>query len=81
MDVVGQHIDNGDKLIDTGADLLSEGKVISCHQGRMEFGFRVLEARSIISDPCDQDMQSVMNLKIKYRESFRFWPYLDYEKK
>src|SRR4029434_5195508 len=41
------------------------------HQGRMEFGPRALGGRSIIGDPRSPSMQSVMNLKIKYRESFR----------
>jgi carbamoyltransferase len=53
------------------AQLLSEGKIIGLHQGRMEFGPRALGARSIIGDPRSTEMQAVMNLKIKYRESFR----------
>ncbi len=53
------------------ASLLAEGKIIGLHQGRMEFGPRALGGRSIIGDPRSQAMQSVMNLKIKYRESFR----------
>jgi carbamoyltransferase len=53
------------------ADLLAQGKVIGLHQGRMEFGPRSLGARSIIGDARSPEMQSVMNLKIKYRESFR----------
>jgi carbamoyltransferase len=53
------------------ADLLAGGKVIGLHQGRMEFGPRALGGRSIIADPRSPQMQSVMNLKIKYRESFR----------
>lgn len=53
------------------ADLLAAGKIIGLHQGRMEFGPRALGARSIIGDPRSPEMQSVMNLKIKYRESFR----------
>ncbi|HET6891081.1 MAG TPA: carbamoyltransferase [Pyrinomonadaceae bacterium] len=53
------------------AGLLAEGKIIGLHQGRMEFGPRALGGRSIIGDPRSQTMQSVMNLKIKYRESFR----------
>src|SRR6185436_6277890 len=46
-------------------------KIIGVHQGRMEFGPRALGARSIIGDPRSPQMQSAMNLKIKYRESFR----------
>jgi carbamoyltransferase len=53
------------------ADFLAEGKVIGLHQGRMEFGPRALGARSIIGDPRSPQMQSQMNMKIKYRESFR----------
>ncbi|MGH9970077.1 MAG: carbamoyltransferase family protein [Pyrinomonadaceae bacterium] len=53
------------------AGLLVEGKIIGLHQGRMEFGPRALGGRSIIGDPRSSTMQSVMNLKIKYRESFR----------
>lgn len=53
------------------ARLLEEGKVIGWFQGRMEFGPRALGGRSIIGDPRSTAMQSVMNLKIKYRESFR----------
>ena len=50
---------------------LQQGKVIGWFNGPMEFGPRALGARSIIGDPRNQEMQSVMNLKIKYRESFR----------
>jgi carbamoyltransferase len=53
------------------ADELAAGKVVGWLQGRMEFGPRALGARSILGDPRDPRMQSVMNLKIKYRESFR----------
>ncbi len=53
------------------AGLLANEKVIGLHQGRMEFGPRALGGRSIIGDPRSPSMQSLMNLKIKYRESFR----------
>jgi carbamoyltransferase len=53
------------------AEILDREKVIGWFQGRMEFGPRALGGRSIIGDPRSQNMQSVMNLKIKYRESFR----------
>ena len=53
------------------ASLLAEGNVVGWFQGRMEFGPRALGGRSIIGDPRNPKMQSVMNLKIKYRESFR----------
>ena len=58
-------------LCDTVADLMAEEKVIGWFQGRMEFGPRALGARSIIGDARSSKMQSVMNLKIKFRESFR----------
>jgi carbamoyltransferase len=53
------------------AEHLANEKVIGWHQGRMEFGPRALGARSIIGDARSSKMQSIMNLKIKYRESFR----------
>ena len=53
------------------ATQISDGKIIGWFQGRMEFGPRALGGRSIIGDPRNREMQSVMNLKIKYRESFR----------
>ena len=55
----------------TLAGLLNEGNVVGWFQGRMEFGPRALGSRSIIGDPRNRDMQTTMNLKIKYRESFR----------
>ena len=60
-----------EQLPDVVAELLVGGKVIGLHQGRMEFGPRALGCRSIIGDARLPDMQSVMNLKIKFRESFR----------
>ena len=59
------------ELPDVVAKLLADEKVIGLHQGRMEFGPRALGGRSIIGDARSSQMQSVMNLKIKYRESFR----------
>lgn len=53
------------------ADLIADQKVIGWFQGRMEFGPRALGGRSIIGDARSQKMQEVMNLKIKFRESFR----------
>ena len=53
------------------AQMLADGKVIGLFQGRMEFGPRALGCRSIIADPRSTAMQSVLNLKIKFRESFR----------
>jgi carbamoyltransferase len=58
-------------LINTVAGHLAEEKVIGWFQGRMEFGPRALGSRSIIGDARSPKMQSLMNLKIKYRESFR----------
>jgi carbamoyltransferase len=53
------------------AELVAAGNVVGLFQGRMEFGPRALGHRSIIGDPRDPELQSRMNLKIKYRESFR----------
>jgi carbamoyltransferase len=58
-------------LCDEVAGLMAQEKVIGWFQGRMEFGPRALGARSIIGDARSEKMQSVMNLKIKFRESFR----------
>jgi carbamoyltransferase len=58
-------------LFELLAKELSEGKIVGWFQGRMEFGPRALGARSILGDARNPKMQSVMNLKIKYRESFR----------
>jgi carbamoyltransferase len=63
--------DNEEKLLDCIADLVEQEKVIGWFQGRMEFGPRALGCRSIIGDARSEKMQSVMNLKIKFRESFR----------
>jgi carbamoyltransferase len=60
-----------DTLFSRTAQLLTEENVIGWFQGRMEFGPRALGGRSIIGDPRSSKMQSIMNLKIKYRESFR----------
>ncbi len=60
-----------EELFEKLAQSLDEGKVIGWFNGPMEFGPRALGGRSIIGDPRNQEMQSVMNLKIKYRESFR----------
>lgn len=60
-----------DELFGKGAELLNSEKVIGWFQGRMEFGPRALGNRSILGDARSSKMQSVMNLKIKFRESFR----------
>jgi carbamoyltransferase len=59
------------ELLPLVAELLDAGNVVGWVQGRMEFGPRALGARSILGDPRSPRMQSVMNLKIKFRESFR----------
>lgn len=58
-------------LLRTCVDVLTEGKALGWFQGRMEFGPRALGSRSILGDPRSPTMQSVLNLKVKYRESFR----------
>jgi len=63
--------ENEDELISIVASKLSEGKSVGWFQGRMEFGPRALGSRSILADPRDISMQKELNLKIKYRESFR----------
>ncbi len=60
-----------DQLCEQVAELIAGGKVIGWFQGRMEFGPRALGARSILGDARSNDMQSLMNQKIKFRESFR----------
>ncbi len=62
---------DGEALMSQLAELIDDGKIIGWFQGRMEFGPRALGGRSIIGDPRNPRMQSVMNLKIKHRESFR----------
>ncbi len=63
--------ESDEELCESVADLLAAEKVVGWFQGRMEFGPRALGARSILGDARSADMQSVMNLKIKFRESFR----------
>ena len=60
-----------DELIDRTAEFLSKEKAIGWFQGRMEFGPRALGGRSILGDPRSDKMQKNLNLKVKYRESFR----------
>ena len=60
-----------DALIERTARALAEGKAVGWHQGRMEFGPRALGNRSILGDPRSPTMQRILNLKVKYRESFR----------
>lgn len=63
--------ENESELVDQVADKLNNGKVVGWFQGRMEFGPRALGNRSILGNPSDPEMQRKLNLKIKYRESFR----------
>lgn len=60
-----------DALIETTAQALADGKAVGWMQGRMEFGPRALGGRSILGDPRSPQMQKTLNLKVKYRESFR----------
>ena len=60
-----------DKRAMSVAQKIADGKIVGYMAGRMEFGPRALGARSILGDPRSKDTQTVMNLKIKYRESFR----------
>ena len=60
-----------DSLCDAVADLLAREQVVGWFQGRMEFGPRALGSRSILGDARSRDMQSVLNRRIKFRESFR----------
>jgi carbamoyltransferase len=71
MQVPHQRCTSENELLDSVAGLLAEGRIIGWFAGRMEFGPRALGARSIIGDPRNGEMQAAMNLKIKFRESFR----------
>lgn len=64
-------VENNAELYSKTAELLAKGNVIGWFQGRMEFGPRALGNRSILADARDAEMQKKINLKIKYRESFR----------
>ena len=67
---VGTMLDD-QAILDTTADLLDAGNVVGWFQGRMEFGPRALGGRTILGDARNTDMQTTLNLKIKFRESFR----------
>ena len=60
-----------DGMLDATAEALAEGKAVGWFQGRMEFGPRALGGRSILGDARSETMQKTLNLKVKYRESFR----------
>lgn len=64
-------VENSDDLLNEVASALNSNKVVGFFNGAMEFGPRALGARSILANPQDPEMQSKLNLKIKYRESFR----------
>jgi len=65
------HYESKELLIKKVAELISQENVVGWHQGRSEFGPRALGSRSILGDPRSEKTQSTMNLKIKFRESFR----------
>ncbi|MEA2563799.1 MAG: carbamoyltransferase, partial [Acidobacteriota bacterium] len=71
MGATSEHYDDEEELLARVAQLMAEEKVIGWFHGKMEFGPRALGNRSIIGDARSEAMQSVMNLKIKFRESFR----------
>jgi carbamoyltransferase len=64
-------IDDEAALLDVTAQALADGRAVGWFQGRMEFGPRALGNRSILADPRSREMQKLLNLKVKYRESFR----------
>jgi carbamoyltransferase len=66
-----EKFDNFEDLAEKTADLICNANVVGWHQDRMEFGPRALGNRSILGDPTNTEMQRKINLKIKYRESFR----------
>jgi carbamoyltransferase len=65
------HTLTDEEIIEQTAQALADGKAVGWFQGRMEFGPRSLGARSILGDPRSPAMQRILNLKVKYRESFR----------
>lgn len=71
FNAVFERYEDFDRLCEVVAALIEQKRVIGWFQGRMEFGPRALGARSILGDPRDPEMQRNMNLKIKFRESFR----------
>jgi carbamoyltransferase len=71
FDLKATYFNNFDEMAIKISELINEGKVIGWFQGRMEFGPRALGNRSILGDARNPEMQKKMNLKIKFRESFR----------
>ena len=70
-EAIAENFEDTKELAGKVAKLLDDGNVVGWVQGRMEFGPRALGARSILGDPRNEEMQKKLNLKIKYRESFR----------
>jgi carbamoyltransferase len=60
-----------DEMLEIAAQAIADGKAVGWFQGRMEFGPRALGSRSILGDPRSEQMQKILNLKVKFRESFR----------
>lgn len=73
LSAIGARFDvlSEETLLSAAADALSAGKAVAWFQGRMEFGPRALGGRSILGDPRSPTMQKTLNLRVKYRESFR----------
>jgi carbamoyltransferase len=71
VDARYERIDDERRLVDRVADEIRQGRVVGWFQGRLEFGPRALGSRSILGDPRSLEMQSVMNVKVKFREGFR----------
>ena len=70
-DAHAQYFETKSTLWDFVSDKMTQDKVVGWFNGRMEFGPRALGARSILGDPCSESMQKNLNVKIKFRESFR----------
>lgn len=70
-EAVGNKADREEAFLEEVCNYIKDGKVVGWFQGRMEFGPRALGARSILGDPRSAETQKKLNLKIKYRESFR----------
>jgi len=71
VDVTADSFETTAELFAATADRLADGQVVGIYQGRMEWGPRALGNRSILADPRDSEMQTVVNRKIKFREGFR----------
>jgi SAM-dependent methyltransferase len=71
VDAAYERIDDEQRLVNEVADEIRQGRVVGWFQGRMEYGPRALGSRSILGDPRNPAMQTVMNVKVKFREGFR----------